>query len=401
MKFDYQARDQKGKTQSGVIEASSREAALKILAGHNLFITFLETTEGRYFFEKNITFFDRVSARDIMMFSRQLSVMFVSRVPLVESLQTLASQTKGKAFKEKIYSLSEDVEGGTSFSQALGKHPDLFSVFYINMVKSGEASGTLSDVLEYLADHMEREYYLTSKIRSALVYPAFIVFLATGVLTLLMFSAIPNLTKVLEETGQELPAITQFVLGLSHLVRSFWWIIIIILGGGGFLFFRWQKTSQGIRFMSRLYLKIPLLNSFLRMIYLSRFAENLSTLISGGLPIVQALNITGRIVGSVVYAEIIEEAKKEVQNGNQISTVLQKYPAEFPPVFTQMVFVGEKSGTLDKILTNIVTFYQKEVDRTVEVFLSVIEPALIVFLGLIVGGLLAAVMLPLYQLGSL
>jgi len=256
-------------------------------------------------------------------------------------------------------------------------------------------------VLEYLADHMEREYHLVSKIRSALVYPAFIVFLAFSVLSLLMFFVIPNLSKVLEQTGQELPGVTKIVLGLASLFRGFWWIFLLLVGGAVFFFFRWKKTPEGTRFLDQFYLKVPLLNSFLRMIYLSRFAENLSTLISGGLPIVQALDITGRIVGNSVYEEIIEEAKSEVQKGNQISTVLQKYPAEFPPVFTQMVFVGEKSGTLDKTLINIVSFYQKEVERTVEAFLSIVEPTLIVFLGLIVGGLLASVLLPLYQLGSL
>ena len=401
MKFNYQARDKDGKKQSGVIEASSREGALQILAGHNLFITFLEAQETRPFFEKNIAFFDRVSLRDIMMFSRQLSVMFVSRVPLVESLQTLAAQTKSKAFREKIFRLSEEVEGGTLFSKALARYPDVFSPFYVNMVKSGEASGTLSSVLEYLADHIEREYQLVSKIRSALVYPAFIVLLAFTVLSLLMFFVIPNLSKVLEQTGQELPGVTQFVLGLASLFRGFWWAFLFLGGGAVFFFFRWKKTPKGAQLLSLFYLKVPLLNSFLRMIYLSRFAENLSTLISGGLPIVQSLDITSRIVGNALYREIIEEAKMEVQKGNQISTVLQKYPSEFPPVFTQMVFVGEKSGTLDKTLSNVVSFYQKEVDRTVEAFLSIIEPTLIVFLGLIVGGLLASVLLPLYQLGSL
>ncbi|MDP4007182.1 MAG: type II secretion system F family protein [bacterium] len=401
MKFNYQARDKKGKTQSGVIEASSREAALQLLAGHNLFVTILEAAQARRFFERNIGFFERVSLRDIMMFSRQLSVMFVSRVPLVEALQTLASQTKSKAFKEKIFRLSEEVEGGTPLSDALSKFPDVFSPFYINMVKSGEASGSLSDVLEYLADHIEREYNLMSKIRSALVYPAFVVFLAFAVLALLMFFVIPNLSKVLEQTGQELPAITKFVLALAVFFRAFWWVLFLLVGGAVFFVLRWKKTPEGTKFFSELYLKIPLLNSFLRMIYLSRFAENLSTLISGGLPIVQALDITSRIVGNTVYERILTEAKTEVQNGNQISTVLQKYPSEFPPVFTQMVFVGEKSGTIDKTLTNVVSFYQKEVDRTVEAFLSIIEPALIVFLGLIVGGLMASVLLPLYQLGSL
>ncbi|MDP2735094.1 MAG: type II secretion system F family protein, partial [bacterium] len=386
---------------SGVVEASSKEAALQLLSSHGLFVTLLETGEERPFFERSIKLFERVGLRDIMMFSRQLSVMFQSRVPLVEALQTLASQTKNSAFRERMFRLSEAVEGGTPFSEALTQYPDMFSVFYVNMVKSGEASGTLSDVLDYLAEHLEREYELVSKIRSALVYPAFVVFLSFAVLFLLMFFVIPNLSSVLEETGQELPPITQAVLGFAFFLRSFWWVLFSLIGAGVVFLVRWRQTPEGKRFFSKAMLRIPLLSSFLRMIYITRFAENLSTLIAGGLPIVQALDITGSIVGNDVYQDIINEAKTGVQKGDRISNVLQKYPSEFPPVFTQMMFVGEKSGSLDKTLNSIVGFYQKEVERQVEAFLSIIEPALIVFLGVVVGGLLASVLLPLYQLSSL
>tara|TARA_Y100000310_G_scaffold344889_1_gene460268 strand:- start:708 stop:1913 length:1206 start_codon:yes stop_codon:yes gene_type:complete len=401
MKFHYQARDKEGQMQTGVVEASSREAALQLLSRNKLFVTILETTEEQPFFVRPLKFFERVSMRDVMMFSRQLAVMFQSRVPLVEALQTLASQAKNKSFKEKIYKLSEDVEGGTSFSQALEKYPDVFSLFYVNMVKSGETSGTLSSVLEYLANHMEREYQLQSKIRAALVYPAFIIFLGLMVLFLTMFFVIPNLSKVLQESGQELPRITELVLGLAAFTKAWWWVLAFLIGGGVVALLRWKETPKGKSFFSRFVLKIPLLSSFLRMVYLSRFAENLSTLIAGGLPIVQALDITSKIVGNEVYQSIIEQAKTEVQKGNRISNVLQQYQVEFPPVFTQMVFVGEKSGSLDKTLLNIVGFYQKEVERQADAFLSIIEPAFIVVLGLIVGGLMAAVLLPLYQLSSL
>lgn len=401
MKFNYQARDKEGKTQSGVVEASSKEAALQLLSSHGLFVTLLEAGEDRPFFERNIKFFERVGLRDVMMFSRQLSVMFKSRVPLVEALQTLASQTKNTAFRDRMFQLSEAVEGGTPFSEALGRYPDMFSLFYVNMVKSGEASGTLSDVLDYLAEHLEREYELVSKIRSALIYPAFVVFLSFAVLFLLMFFVIPNLSKVLEETGQELPPITQAVLGFAFFLRSWWWALFSLLGAGIVFLVRWRQTPEGKRFFSEAVLKVPLLSTFLRMIYITRFGENLSTLIAGGLPIVQALDITASIVGNDVYQDIITEARTGVQKGDRISNVLQKYPDEFPPVFTQMMFVGEKSGSLDKTLNNIVGFYQKETERQVEAFLSIIEPALIVFLGVVVGGLLASVLLPLYQLSSL
>jgi type IV pilus assembly protein PilC len=400
MKFNYQARDKKGKTQTGVIEASSRDAAAQLLSRHDLYVTLLEEEKAAPAYSKRLAFFDRVSVRDIMLFSRQLSIMFQSRVSLVEALQVLASQMKNASFKEKIFEISESVEGGTAFSQAIEKYPAIFSSFYVNMVKSGEASGTLSGVLDYLADHLEREYYLASKIKGALVYPMFIVFLALAVLFLMMYFVIPNLSRVLGATGVELPAITKLVLWLAAFTRSWGWLLFLLSGLGVFLLFRYAKTKEGKRFFSILYLKIPSLNQFLSMIYLSRFAENLSTLIGGGLPIVQCLDITANIIGNDVYKDIIQEAREEVKRGNRISQVLQRYPSQFPPVFTQMVFIGEKSGTLDKSLTSIVRFYEKEVAGAVEKLLSVLEPALIVVLGLLVGGMMAAVMLPLYKMAS-
>ena len=400
MKFNYQARDKKGKTQTGVIEASSREAAVQLLSRHDLYVTMLDEERTAPVYSRRLTFFDRVAVRDIMLFSRQLSIMFQSRVSLVEALQVLGSQMKNASFKEKIFEISESVEGGTAFSQAIEKYPSIFSSFYVSMVKSGEASGTLSGVLEYLADHLEREYYLSSKIKGALVYPMFIVFLAVAVLFLMMYFVIPNLSRVLESTGTELPAVTKMVLWLAGFTRSWGWMLLLLSGVAAFSIFKYSKTKDGKRFFSTLFLKIPSLNQFLQMIYLSRFAENLSTLIGGGLPIVQCLDITANIIGNDVYKDIIKEAREEVQKGNRISQVLQKYPSQFPPVFTQMVFIGEKSGTLDKSLTSIVRFYEKEVAGAVERLLSVLEPALIVVLGLLVGGMMAAVMLPLYKMAS-
>jgi type IV pilus assembly protein PilC len=400
MKFNYQARNKKGETQTGVIEASSRDAAAQLLSRHDLYVTLLDEEKATPVYSKRLTFLDRVSVRDIMLFSRQLSIMFQSRVSLVEALQVLGSQMKNASFKEKIFEISESVEGGTAFSQAIEKYPSLFSSFYVNMVKSGEASGTLSGVLDYLADHLEREYYLSSKIKGALVYPSFIVFVALAVLFLMMYFVIPNLSKVLESTGAELPGITKAVLWLAGFIRTWGLLLLLLAGVGIFFVYRYAKTKEGKRFFSVLFLQTPSVKQFLQMIYLSRFAENLSTLIGGGLPIVQCLDITANIIGNDVYKDIIEEAREEVKRGGRISQVLQKYPSQFPPVFTQMVFVGEKSGTLDKSLMSVVRFYQKEVEGAVEQLLSVLEPALIVVLGLLVGGMMASVMLPLYNMAS-
>ena len=400
MKFNYQARTKKGEIQSGTAEASSREAAISLLQKYGLYVTILEEAEAPPIYARRIKFFERIPAAEIVLFSRQLSILFKSKVSLVEALEVLAIQTKNPDFKEKIFKMAEDVEGGTALSGALSRHPKIFSSFYIAMVKAGEASGKLSEALSYLAEHLEREYRLIARIRGAMIYPAMVVFIAVLVLALMMFFVVPQLTKVLGETGAELPLATQMIIGLSAFLKKWGWILILILIGLIIGLFRYYRTKEGKKFFDQAFLRLPLAGPLLKMIYLSRFAENLSTLISGGLPIAQALEITGGIVGNTTYKEIIFKARDEVRRGEPISSVLGRSPENFPPVFTQMILVGEKTGTLDKTLMDVVDFYQKEVDRTVENLLSILEPALIVFLGLVVAGLMAAILMPLYQMAG-
>ncbi len=401
MKFNYQARTKTGEVQSGIIEASSREAAVNLLYKYELYITLLEPVEAVPIYAKRISLFEKVSRRDIVLFSRQLSLMFKSKVSLIESLQVLATQTKNLDFREKISELSESVEGGTSFSAALAKYPDFFSTFYVAMVRAGESSGKLSESLEYLAEHLEREYHLTGKIKGALLYPVLILLVVILVILLMIFFVIPQLSIVLEGSGQQLPGITQAVINFARLARQFWWVVLLGLFFLAFAGFQYQQTADGKKFFDRALLKIFGIGEFLKMIYVSRFAENLSTLISGGLPIAQALEITGEIVGSVTYQEIIFETRDKVRRGEQISSVLLNYPDIFPPVFSQMVLVGEKTGTLDASLLHIVNFYKKEIDREIDNFLSVLEPVLILFLGLMVAGLMFSVLMPLYKIISL
>ena len=400
MKYNYQARTKKGEIQSGIVEASSQEAAITLLRKYGLYVTILEEVAAPPLYAKKIKIFERVSKSDIVLFSRQLSIMFKSKVPLVEALGVLSVQTQNLELKEKILELSEEVEGGTSFSGALSRHPQIFSSFYIAMVKAGEVSGTLSESLEYLAEHLEREYHLTAKMRGALMYPSLIIFIVFLVLALMIFFVIPHLSEVLIGTGQELPAVTKAVVGLAAFLRSWGWLIILgivalILAG-----FRYYRTERGKKFFDKIFLKLPIIGPFLKMLYIARFAENLSTLISGGLPIASALQTVGEIVGNTRYKEVIFDARDRVRKGEPISSVLARAPEVFTPVFIQMTLVGEKTGTLDSTLMNIVNFYKKEIDRTIDNLLSILEPALIVILGVIVAGLMLAILVPLYQMIS-
>ena len=400
MKFNYQTRTKKGEIRSGQIEASSKEAAASLLQKHGLYVTFLEEAIPPIY-ARRIKFFEKISQKDLVLFSRQLAIMFKSKVPLVESLRVLSLQMDNPDFKEKIMKISEEVEGGTALSRALENFPEVFSSFYIAMVKSGEVSGKLSEVLNYLADHLEREYHLTAKTKGALLYPSLIVFVVILVLLLMIFFVIPQLAEVLTTEKEALPWITMFVINSSAFVRDWGWalFIILVLFVAGFL--KYYRTDRGQRFFDREFVKFPLLGPFFKMINVARFAENLSTLISGGLPIAQALETVGDIISNTAYKEVIFKMRDEVRKGVPISAVLSRNPDLFPPVFIQMVLVGEKTGTLDSTLMNIVDFYQKEIDRMIDNALSILEPVLILVLGLVVAGLMLSILMPLYKMIAL
>lgn len=399
MKFNYQARTRTGELKLGQVEASGYEAALDILQKYGYFITFLEEAKKGPLLAKEIKFLQRITRKDIVLFTRQLSILLLSQTPPVEALYTLAAQSSNPDLKDKILKLATDIEGGKSFSKALSRYPKLFSSFYTNMVKSGEASGNLPQALNTLADHIEREYDLLSKLKGAALYPAFVLFVMGVLLVLMLFFVFPQLQKVFEETGKQLPAITTFMLNLSTFLREWGIVLFLLLIAALFFLFRYVRTAEGKEVLDAGLLRLPLFKGFLKKIYLARFAENLSTLIVGGLPIAQALEISGRVVGNSVYQKIILRARDGVRRGESISSCLRKNPEIVPPLATQMIFVGERTGQLDKTLVKLSTFYKKEVDLAVGKFISLLEPILIVFLGLGVAIVLLTILLPIYQIG--
>lgn len=397
MKFNYQVRTKEGEIQVGVIEASSRDTALSLLQKHGFYVTYLEEVKIPIY-ARRIELFRRVSSRDIVLFSRQLSMMFTAKVPLIEALRVLSGQTEKLELREKILNLSEEIEGGSSFSKAIARHPKVFSTFYVSMVRAGEASGKLSESLTYLADHLEREYLLASKTKGALIYPSLVLLMVILVVVLMVSMVVPQLKLVIEEGGIEVPTITRRVLGASEFLRQHALIIItgffILL----FLVFRYYKTKRGKDFFDRVFLRLPIVGPFLKTMYLSRLAESLSTLISGGLMIGQALELSGNIVDNSAYKHAIFLTRDEVRRGTPISSVFALFPEIFPPVFVQMTLVGEKTGALDTSLMNIAGFYQKEVERGIANILGILEPALIIVLGVVVGGMMLSILMPLYQM---
>jgi len=399
MKFRYQARTKTGEVQIGIVEASSKEAALNLLQKHQLYVTFLEEEKEKPFLKKRIKIFAKISRRDITLFTKQIAIMFQSGVSLTESLRALAEQTRNPDFKEKISKIADEVEGGMPFSQALSKHPQAFSSFYVEMIRSGEAAGKLSEVLKALAEGQERDYLFYSKLKGAMIYPTLVLFVFLMIFTALIYFVLPSLEGVLEELGKEPPLLTKFIFFVSGFLKKWGWILILAFFG--FLVFlrHYLKTLEGRKTFDHFILKIPIINSLARKIFLSRLASTLATLLSGGLPVIRSLEITSAVVGNEIYRSIILQTKEEVKRGSKISQVLERYPEEIPPLFVKTVLVGEKTGRLDRSLSNLVSFYQREMDWALEGLVRLLEPAIIVVLGVMVGGLVISILLPLYRVG--
>lgn len=397
MKFRYQARTKKGELREGIVEAASENSAVSILQASDLFVTKIEPVKVP-FYAKEISTKKAVSKRDLAIFSRQLSVMVNSGVPLIDALSTLGVQTGNKYFQRKIIKLADYIEGGKKFSEALSLFPDVFDSFYVGMVKSGEASGKLAESLNYLADHIEREYYLESRVKGAMIYPAFVVVVIFAVLGVIEFFVVPKITEILMGTSVQLPFMTRLIINFSIFGRKWGWLLLLLLGVAIFYLLTFFKTKEGKEKWGYLSLKIPWVRSFLKKLYIARFAENLSVLIAGGLPISQALHLTADLISNPAYREAILKARDRTRKGEQISTALIEHPNLFPPVLVQMVQTGERTGKLEKTLENVAAFYQKEVEISLEAMLKILEPALIVFLALIVGLIVAFILLPLYQI---
>jgi type IV pilus assembly protein PilC len=399
MQFSYKARTKEGELQVGVIEAGSRGGAMDILQRHDLIITELKEEKQKGLLTLKLKFFQGVKPKEMMIFSRQLSTLFESKIPLVESLRTLSVQTENEYFKDVIIAISGDVDSGTSLSAALEKHPGVFSAFYINMVKAGEVSGKLQEVFLYLADHEERDYAIASKAKSAMIYPVVILGFFFLVFLLMLLFVIPQLKEVLVESKVELPLITRAVLAASDIVKGYWYLLLIGIFGTIAAAYRFMQTEYGQSLWDKVKVRIPVFGDLFLKIYITRFCENLSTLIVGGLPILQALQVTADVIGSKKFEQIIKTAIEEVRRGNPINSVLKKYE-EFPPLVVSMIAVGESTGKLDYTLKNLATFYQREINSLIDNIVSLIEPLMIGILGIGTGLFLAAILTPIYNIAN-
>lgn len=398
-KFFYTA-SKDGKTISGTVEASSKENARSTLVHQNIHPLSIKEADkkGGLLRRKG----GKVKLKDLVVFTRQLSTMISAGVPLNRSLATLQAQTENKYFNTVIGAVSKDVESGIPFADALERHPNVFSDIYVNMVRAGEAGGILDDILKRLAAQVEKDAAIRKKIKSAMAYPTVIMSITVIAFFGIMFLIIPKIAKILKDLGgpdAQLPVYTQVLLNISNFMRSNVIIIAIVVGLGIFFLRRYIKTPKGKYKLHSFLLKIPVLKDIIIKIALARFARTFASLMSAGVAVLDALEVTGGAIGNKVIEEELREAAREVKNGKQLSQPLAK-SKYFPSIVSQMLAIGEETGEIDTILIKVADFYEEEVDAVIDGISALIEPVMIIVLGTMVGLIAASVMGPIASLSN-
>lgn len=341
----------------------------------------------------------KVSDKDIALFTRQFAVMIDSGLPLVQCLRILGTQQEKPVFQQVLFQIQRDVESGMSLADAMGKHPKVFDALYVNMVAAGESGGILDLILKRLSAYMEKMVKLKSSIKSALIYPAVVMSVAVIAVFLLLWLVIPTFASLFTGLGAELPLPTKIVIGLSNFIARFAWLVILILGFGIYGLKKWYETENGKHSIDAFLLKIPVIGVLLQKIAISRFTKTLSTLISSGIPILEGLDITAKAAGNVVFEDTIKAVRKEVEAGKTLSGPMEE-TGRFPTMVIQMVAVGEQTGELDTMMDRVAQFYEDEVDRSVANLMSLLEPLLLVFLGVSIGSIVVSMYLPMFTLIS-
>lgn len=400
MKFKYQARTKEGELQVGFVEAGSKEAAENILNSHELFILLLEEVGEPNFFQRLNAYFKRVKIKDLVIFYRQMAILFESQLPLNKILETLYNQTSNLQLKEAAFQVLEDIQGGLSFSQAIEKQASVFSPFAASMIRAGEVTGNLDRSVAFLADYTEREYSLISKTRSAMVYPLIIIFTFIIVSILMVTIVFPQIKPVFEQAGVKLPFFASVLLGIGDFLTQWWWIVILFLIMLIGLLIDFFQTMEGKSLLDEFKIKLPFLKRVFIPILMSRFANIGTTLIRGGIPVAQSLEIIANTINNVLYKEIFDKISEDVKAGMSLSEAIMQYPNYFPELVHQMIIVGEQTGQLYKILQKISDFYSKEVDNIVNNLTDLIQPFLIIGIGILVGFLFASILIPIYNLTS-
>ncbi|HTK03508.1 MAG TPA: type II secretion system F family protein [Alphaproteobacteria bacterium] len=397
-RFNYKAKDKDGRLVTGEVEAANANEAARLVKGKNLYvISITPKIDSPFALIRRIR--ERITSRDVATFTRQLSTMINAGLPITEALLILRSQSKGQ-MQKIVAQILADIEAGESFSNSLASHPKIFNPTYIALVKSGEVGGVIDKVLLRLADNLEKQTEFGSKVKGALIYPAIIIVGMVIVSLVMMIFVIPRLTSLYSDFGAELPLPTRILIGISNFVIHFWFIVIAVIGLGIYVFNLYKATKEGRKKIDELIFKIPIFGNLQRQVILTELTSTLSLMVGSGVPILEALNITSGVVGNTVISDALKDSAKQVEKGFPIAYSFARHTEAFPFLLSQMIAVGEETGKMDDVLTKISHIFEVESDDEVKGLTAAIEPLVMVLLGLGVGFLVIAVILPIYNLTS-
>lgn len=395
--FKYVARKKDGENAKGIVEAANIEFAANLLKDKQLIIISIKENPWQHLYDQALNIFNRVGRKDVVFFARQLSVMLEANVPVVKSLKVLIKQTSNRYFRLIISEIADDVDGGAKLSQALSRYPKIYNNFFVHLVRAGETTGRLDRVLIYLADQMEKDYALRGRVKGAMIYPAFIFGVLISMGVGMMIFVVPKFVSIFQQSNIQLPLPTKILIGISNFLVGYWWlvlVILIIIFGAAYLY---SRNKNGHYYLDLLKIKIPIIGTIIWKTIMVRFARSLSSLLVSGVPVTKSLQIVAEIVNNDVYRRIFYNTAANVEIGKTISSVLIK-ESVVPILVTNMISVGEETGKVDKVLTKVADFYETETDAAVKALVSIIEPVILIVIGLAAMGLVVSILMPMYQL---
>jgi type II secretory pathway component PulF len=402
MKFFFRAKTNIGELREGTVEAMDASGAATILQNNGLIPLSLDSMEktGFSFLKIFTRYWNGVSTKEKLVFFQQLSTLIEARVPITTSLTTIAEQSTNVFFRALLKEIASDIDDGMPFSEALAKHPDIFDPLSVNMIKAGEVSGSLHKAISFVAENIEKNYQLSAKIKGALYYPAFVLLVAFVIGFLVITFILPKITAIIKDMNVAVPWYTQALIWLGDFMNAYWWavLIVLILSLVGLVYY--IKSPAGKEEWEIILLKLPVVGTLAKNVYVTRFAENFSSLLESGIPVVKSLQIVSDVIGNHVYKNLILRAAEEVRSGGNISAVFLSSPKEVPQIVAQMIRIGEETGTTSKVLVSVGKFYTQEVNNTTRNLTTLIEPILIVFLGMGVAILVVGVLLPIYNIAG-
>jgi type II secretory pathway component PulF len=400
VKFAFKAKDKKGVTREGSVEAASPQAAVDVLQKNELIPLYVEEEKREGFnLKRLLKLFQKVSDKELMLFFKQLSILIEARVPIITALEAVKDQTKNVFFQKVVEETMESVEDGLPFSEALSKNKDVFGNLALSIIKAGEISGNLKKSVDYVARNIEKNYKLSGKIRAAMLYPSVIMVVFVVIGFVFAIFILPRLTGMIKGLDVEIPWYTQIVMNFSDFMSKYWWSVIIGILSLAAGFYYYIRTDEGKRELDELKLRLPIFGQIFEKIYIARFADNLNVLLAGGLPIVRSLTLASTVVNNTVYQGIFLRLADEVKIGGSMSEILKK-SKHIPPIVAQIIRIGEETGEIQMVLGYIARFYEQEVDAATKNLSTLIEPILMVIIGVAVAILVFSILMPIYNVAN-